>query len=141
MPRPGCASHGDIARLGCCRDVSPGGGVSARSRTHASFFADLRRGMIVVLALDQGTTGCAALVFDSDAHVIASADREIAQSYPEPGWVEHDPHEIFATTVAVAREALDRARVAAGDVAAIGITNQRETVMIWDRATGEPIYP
>jgi glycerol kinase len=94
-----------------------------------------------ILGLDQGTTGSAALVFDTEGHVIASADREIAQSYPRPGWVEHDPVEIFDTTVDVGREALARAGIGPGDVAAIGITNQRETTVVWDRATGAPIYP
>lgn len=93
--------------------------------------------MTNILALDQGTTGSAALVFDAEGRVLASADREIAQSYPEPGWVEHDPEEIFRTTLAVGREVQDRA----GPVAAIGITNQRETTVVWDAATGDPIYP
>jgi glycerol kinase len=96
--------------------------------------------MKCVLALDQGTTGSAALVFDEDGRVVASADREIAQGYPQPGWVEHDPDEIFSTTVAVGREALARANVAAADVAGIGITNQRETSVVWDRASGIPIH-
>jgi glycerol kinase len=94
-----------------------------------------------VLALDQGTTGSAALVFDQSGELAASVDREIAQSYPQSGWVEHDPQEIYATTVAVGREALARAAVSANDVVAIGITNQRETTVVWDAATGMPIYP
>jgi glycerol kinase len=94
-----------------------------------------------VLALDQGTTGSAALVFDAGGHVLATADREIEQSYPRPGWVEHDPNEIFAATIDVGQRALARAELSASDVAAIGITNQRETTVIWDRATGEPIAP
>jgi glycerol kinase len=94
-----------------------------------------------VLALDQGTTGSAALVFDVDGNVLASADQEIAQHYPRPGWVEHDPLEIYATTVEVGKQALATAGLSASDVAAIGITNQRETTVIWDRATGEPIAP
>jgi glycerol kinase len=93
-----------------------------------------------VLALDQGTTGSAALVLDEGGAVIGQADREIAQRYPAPGWVEHDPAEIWSTTLAVAREALERARVAPGDLAAIGITNQRETTVVWERATGRPIH-
>jgi glycerol kinase len=95
----------------------------------------------VVLALDQGTTGSAALVFDAHGHPLASSDREIAQHYPQPGWVEHDPEEIFSTTVAVGQAALAGARLSARDVAAIGITNQRETTVVWDRATGRPIHP
>ena len=94
-----------------------------------------------VLALDQGTTGSAALVFNDSGNVVATADCEIAQSYPQPGWVEHDPEEIFRTTIAVGREALDRAGAQPRDVTAIGITNQRETTVVWDAATGEPIYP
>jgi len=97
--------------------------------------------MRYVLALDQGTTGSAALVFDENGAVVASADREIAQAYPQPGWVEHDAEEIFATTVAVGRDALDRASVQAHDVAAIGITNQRETTVVWERVSGTPIHP
>ncbi|HET6315429.1 MAG TPA: glycerol kinase GlpK [Chloroflexota bacterium] len=94
-----------------------------------------------VLALDQGTTGSAALVFDAEGQILSTADREIAQSYPRPGWVEHDPREIFNSTVEVGRAALQQARVQVQDVAAIGITNQRETTVVWDRKSGEPIAP
>jgi glycerol kinase len=94
-----------------------------------------------VLALDQGTTGSTAIVFDEAGAIRGSADREIRQSYPASGHVEHDPNEIFATTVAVGREALTRAGLAAADLAAIGITNQRETTVVWERATGRPIHP
>ncbi len=94
-----------------------------------------------ILALDQGTTGSAALLSDEEARVLGSADREIRQSYPRPGWVEHDPEEIFQSTVAVGREALAAGRVSAADVAAIGIANQRETTVVWERATGRPIHP
>jgi glycerol kinase len=94
-----------------------------------------------VLALDQGTTGSNAIVFDEAGTVRGSADREIHQSYPASAHVEHDPQEIFATTVAVGRKALERAGIAAKDVAAIGITNQRETTVVWERATGRPIHP
>ena len=97
--------------------------------------------MTFVLALDQGTTGSAALLFDEAGAVRGTADREIAQSYPASGHVEHDPGEIFATTVAVGRDALAAAGIGARDVAAIGITNQRETTVVWDRATGRPIHP
>ena len=97
--------------------------------------------MSFVLALDQGTTGSTALVFDETARVRGSGDREIAQHYPASGHVEHDPEEIFATTVAVAREAMAAAHVIARDIAAIGITNQRETTVVWERATGRPIHP
>ena len=94
-----------------------------------------------ILALDQGTTGSAALVFDRAGAPISMADREIAQSYPEPGWVEHDPEEIYRTTLQVAREAMDRIGISGRDLAGIGITNQRETTVIWDRKTGQPIAP
>lgn len=97
--------------------------------------------MRAILALDQGTTGSAALVFDADGSVLGSADREIAQHYPASGHVEHDAEEIFRTTVAVGRAALEAAHVGAHEVAAIGITNQRETVVVWERSTGTPIHP
>ena len=93
------------------------------------------------LALDQGTTGSAALVVDAEGRVLASADREISQRYPEPGWVEHDPDEIYDTTVAVGREALGAAGLRSGGVVAVGITNQRETTVVWERATSRPIAP
>lgn len=91
-----------------------------------------------ILALDQGTTGSAAIVFDDQALPVSSADSEIRQYYPQPGCVEHDPNEILATTVRAGREALEQAHLTAADIAAIGITNQRETAVLWDRATGEP---
>jgi glycerol kinase len=94
-----------------------------------------------VLALDQGTTGSTAIVFDEAGTIRGSADREIRQSYPASAQVEHDPQEIFATTVAVGREAIARAGVAATELAAIGITNQRETTVVWERETGRPIHP
>jgi glycerol kinase len=94
-----------------------------------------------VLALDQGTTGSSAVVLDETGAIRGSADREIRQSYPASAHVEHDPDEIFATTVAVGREALSRAGLAARDLSAIGITNQRETTVVWERKTGRPIHP
>ena len=94
-----------------------------------------------VLALDQGTTGSTALVFSRDGAVLARAYAELGQRYPQPGWVEHDPEEIWTTTLAVAGHALAAAGVGSGDLAAIGITNQRETTIVWDRATGVPVYP
>ena len=90
-----------------------------------------------ILAIDQGTTSSRAIVFDAGGDICAVAQREFAQHYPRPGWVEHDPEEIWRTTVSVCREALD----AAGPVAAIGITNQRETTLLWDRDSGEAIHP
>jgi glycerol kinase len=95
--------------------------------------------MTFILALDQGTTSSRALVFDERGGVRALAQKELTQIFPRPGWVEHDPNEIWATQLAVAAEALARAGVAVSDVAAIGITNQRETAVVWNRRTGEPV--
>lgn len=97
--------------------------------------------MAYLLALDQGTTSSRAIVFAEDGTILASAQKEFRQIYPEAGRVEHDPGEIWATQRGVAAEALERARIAAREVAAIGITNQRETVVLWDRRTGEPVAP
>ena len=94
-----------------------------------------------ILALDQGTTGSRALVIDRRGRVASSAQREITQHYPQPGWVEHDPQEIWSTQVGTAAEALTRAGLRSDDIAAVGITNQRETTLVWDRETGQPIYP
>ena len=96
--------------------------------------------MSVVLALDQGTTSSRALVFDEAGAVVAAAQHEFPQYFPNPGWVEHDPGEIWSSQLLAARDALARAGVSAKQVAAIGITNQRETTVVWDRATGEPIH-
>jgi glycerol kinase len=93
-----------------------------------------------ILALDQGTTSSRALLFDPEGGVRGLAQREFRQFFPQPGWVEHDPVEIAASQFAVAREALARAQVQPGDIAAIGITNQRETTIVWDRTTGKPVY-
>ena len=92
-----------------------------------------------VIAVDQGTTGSAAFIFDHDGRVVASADREITQYYPEPGWVSHDPEEIFQSALAVSREAMSLAGIQPSQIAAMGITNQRETTVVWDRATGQPV--
>jgi glycerol kinase len=92
-----------------------------------------------ILALDQGTTSSRAIVFDHAGSIVAVAQKEFPQIFPRPGWVEHDPRDIWSTQAGVAAEALTKANVAAADVAAIGITNQRETTVVWDRATGEPI--
>jgi glycerol kinase len=92
-----------------------------------------------VLALDQGTTSSRAIVFGSDGQPVASAQREFTQIFPQPGWVEHDPDEIWNTQLACAREALQRAQASPADVAAIGVTNQRETVVLWERASGQPL--
>jgi glycerol kinase len=93
-----------------------------------------------VLALDQGTTSSRAIVFDREGRAVASAQREFRQIFPRPGWVEHDAREIFATQRQVAREAVETARIPLKSLMAIGITNQRETTIVWDRQTGEPIH-
>lgn len=95
--------------------------------------------MPCLLALDQGTTSSRAIVFDESGAAVAVAQKEFRQIYPRAGWVEHDPLEIWSSQVAVAAEALATARLAHGQVSAIGITNQRETTVLWDRATGEPV--
>jgi glycerol kinase len=92
-----------------------------------------------ILALDQGTTSSRAIVFDHDGSVVAMAQQEFRQIFPKPGWVEHDAQEIWASQLSVARQAIDRAGITATDVAAIGVTNQRETTVVWDRNTGKPI--
>ena len=94
-----------------------------------------------ILAVDQGTTGSVAFVFDREGRIISSADREITQHYPHPGWVSHDPEELFQTTLMVAREAMSRAGIEPLQVAAMGITNQRETTVVWERTTGRPVAP
>jgi glycerol kinase len=96
--------------------------------------------MAYLLALDQGTTSSRAIVFRDDTAIVGLAQRELTQFYPQPGWVEHDPREIWATQVAVAIQALGEAGLAPGQIAALGVTNQRETTVVWDRRTGEPVY-
>jgi len=96
--------------------------------------------MPYILALDQGTTSSRAILFDHDGAIRAVAQKEFKQIFPAAGWVEHDAGEIFASQIGVAVEALGRAQVSAKDVAAIGITNQRETTIVWDRETGEPVF-
>jgi glycerol kinase len=96
--------------------------------------------MSYILALDQGTTSSRAIVFDHHANIVAVGQQEFQQIFPRPGWVEHDPGDIWATQIAVATEALGRAHVRPRDIAAIGITNQRETTIVWDRETGVPVY-
>ena len=93
-----------------------------------------------ILALDAGTTSSRAILFDHAGSIVAVAQKEFPQIFPKPGWVEHNPRDIWSTQAGVAAEVLTKARVGAADVAAIGITNQRETTIVWDRATGEPVY-
>src|ERR1700756_3156264 len=96
--------------------------------------------MKYLLALDQGTTSSRALVIDYSGKVISVAQKEFTQFFPQPGWVEHDPTEIWTSQLGVAADAIIRANISLGDIAAIGITNQRETAVVWDRKTGEPIF-
>jgi glycerol kinase len=96
--------------------------------------------MAYLLALDQGTTSSRALVFDTDGALVALAQQEFAQIYPQPGWVEHDPELIWQSQLDTARQALAQAGIRARDLLALGITNQRETTLVWDRATGRPIH-
>ncbi|MDD6436344.1 MAG: FGGY family carbohydrate kinase, partial [Clostridiales bacterium] len=93
-----------------------------------------------VMALDAGTTSNRCILFDEKGRICSVAQKEFRQIYPQPGWVEHDPEEIWETQLEVAVTALRNAGASAADIAAIGITNQRETTIIWDRATGEPVY-
>jgi glycerol kinase len=96
--------------------------------------------MRYILALDQGTTSSRAMLFDEQGVPVSSAQREIRQIYPQPGWVEHDPQELWESQRDTAREALERASIGAEQVLAAGIANQRETTLVWDRQTGEPLY-
>src|SRR5215204_985221 len=93
-----------------------------------------------ILALDQGTTSSRAILFDKSGMIISVAQKEFTQIYPQPGWVEHDATEIWSSQITVATEAILKARITPADIAAIGITNQRETTIVWDRETGKPIY-
>ena len=96
--------------------------------------------MTYILALDQGTSSSRSIVFDERGRIVAQAQRELTQCYPRPGWVEHDPREIWQTQLDTAREALQKAGIPATDIRSIGITNQRETTLVWNRRTGEPIH-
>lgn len=97
--------------------------------------------MKYILALDQGTTSSRAILFNDQSEIVAKAQKEFPQHYPKPGWVEHDPDDIWLTQISVAREAIEQAKVSPRDIAAIGITNQRETTILWDKVTGRAVYP
>lgn len=97
--------------------------------------------MKAILALDQGTTSSRALIFDHSGNILALCQQEFAQHFPQPGWVEHDATEIWRSQLGVAREAMSQSGLAPGDIGAIGITNQRETTVLWDRASGVPLAP
>ena len=94
-----------------------------------------------VMALDQGTTSSRGILFDRQGNICSMAQREFKQYYPQVGWVEHDPMEIWSSQMSVAAEAMSKIGADAEDIAAIGITNQRETTIVWDKNTGEPVYP
>lgn len=94
-----------------------------------------------ILSLDQGTTSSRCILFNRKGEVVSQAQKEFNQHYPQPGWVEHDPMEIWSTQLGVARESMARVGATHGNIAAIGITNQRETTIVWDRKTGKPVYP
>jgi len=93
-----------------------------------------------ILAIDQGTTGTKVIAFNHQGEIVATANRELTQHYPQPGWVEHDPEEIWRVSLDVIGTALADGKIDARDISAIGITNQRETTVLWDRHTGEPVY-
>jgi glycerol kinase len=95
---------------------------------------------LAVLALDQGTTSSRSIVFDREGRIISTANAEFPQLYPRPGWVEHDPHQIWRSQLATARAAYEQATTSGHAIAAVGITNQRETTIVWDRTTAEPVY-
>ena len=93
-----------------------------------------------ILSLDQGTTSSRAIIFNKQGEVVAIAQKEFTQFFPQSGWVEHDANEIWSTQLGVAAEAITKAGLSPENIAAIGITNQRETTVVWERATGKPIY-
>ncbi|WP_022702903.1 glycerol kinase GlpK [Pseudorhodobacter ferrugineus] len=93
-----------------------------------------------ILAIDQGTTSSRAIIFNSTMQIVATAQEEFPQHFPQSGWVEHDPSDLWSTTAGTARAAIEKAGLGVADIAAIGITNQRETTIVWDRTTGQPIY-
>src|SRR4051812_22692131 len=107
---------------------------------HSAILGAIRSTMTHLVAIDQGTTSTRAIVFDAGLAPVAIAQQELRQIYPAPGWVEHDPEEIWSAVVATVREAMANAGVGASDIAGIGITNQRETTVVWDRASGKPIH-
>ena len=93
-----------------------------------------------ILSFDQGTTSSRAIIFDHDGTIISVAQKEFGQYFPQPGWVEHDPQEIWSSQAAVATEVILKCNLSPVNIAAIGITNQRETTVVWDRETGRSIY-
>ena len=96
--------------------------------------------MKYIMSIDQGTTSSRAIIFDRSANIVSVAQKEFTQIFPANGFVEHDPEEMYSTELEVCREAMHSAGAAACDIAAIGITNQRETTIVWDKHTGKPVY-
>ena len=96
--------------------------------------------MSVILAFDQGTTSSRAIVFDHSGSILGVAQREFTQHYPQPGWVEHDPVTLWKNTCTVIEAAMSKAKIHTGEIDSVGITNQRETTLVWDRRTGRPFY-
>src|ERR1700685_3790945 len=96
--------------------------------------------MEYILSLDQGTTSSRSILFDKDGNIVAHAHREFQQIYPQGGWVEHDPFDILTSQMSSVAEVLGKAGIRPRDLAAVGITNQRETTIVWERATGKPVY-
>src|ERR687893_2178896 len=134
---PGCACSGKVRKGGgawCEPNVARLAALGAVSEGECVMAGDY------VLAIDQGTTSSRAIVFNHDSATVGEAQQEFTQHYPRPGWVEHDANEIWDVTLGVMRGALQDAGVQPGDIASIGITNQRETVVMWDRSTGEPVH-
>ena len=93
-----------------------------------------------ILALDQGTTSSRSILFNFDGNIIATSQKEFTQIFPQPGWVEHNPIEIWETQLSTAKDVLSKANIKANEISAIGITNQRETTVVWDKNSGKPIY-
>jgi glycerol kinase len=124
---------------GCRRVSSVPAAVSEQAGRRSGSNPKIGVTMRYILSLDQGTTSSRAIVFDRGGGIVAMAQREFPQLYPQPGWVEHDPQAIWISQRDVAIEAIARAGAGAGDIAAIGITNQRETTLVWDRSTSQPI--
>ena len=96
--------------------------------------------MKYILSLDQGTTSSRAILFNENGEMLSTTQKEFKQYYPEPGWVEHDPMEIWETQLEVARAAIEKLGISAEDIAGIGITNQRETTILWDKRNGKPVH-
>src|SRR5690606_1235285 len=135
----GCTVHRCVARA--AHAGLPGGGRRPVRRRHRRADRRERRShMKYRRALDQGTSSSRSIVFDLQGNIVSMAQQEFRQIYPQPGWVEHDPEEIWSSQLATARRAIAESGIALGDIAGLGITNQRETTLVWNRRTGQPIH-